>query len=76
MTESMFLPTFEGLRAGDTVEFWRREGLAYGAAPVKTRAKVLRYLTFSDHVQVAHGPFGATVNANNFIRLVRRAKES
>jgi len=74
-TPSMFLPTFAGLHAGDTVEFWRSEGLAYNAWPVKTRARVLRYLTFPDHVQVACGPFGARVDSENLIRIVRRSSK-
>jgi hypothetical protein len=73
-TLSMFSPSFAGLRAGDTVEFWRIEGLAFNAGPVKTRARVLAYLTFPDHVQVSYGPFGARVDSQNLIRIIRRAK--
>lgn len=68
---SEYLPT---ARAGDILEFWRREGLAYNAAPVRTRLAVLPYLIFPTHVQVAYMPFGATVDSSNFIRVYRRAR--
>lgn len=74
MAPDCFGPSFRGLYAGDLVEFWTREGLAYGDPPVLARARVLRFLTFPDHVQVARGPFGARVDAENFIRIVRKAR--
>jgi hypothetical protein len=35
-------------------------------------ASVLPLLVFADHVQVKYGPCGYTVDASNFVRLVRR----
>jgi hypothetical protein len=59
-------PGFEGLYAGDTVRFIGRGELR--------NARVLPLLVFADHVQVAFGPHGYTVDECNFLRLVRRGK--
>lgn len=70
-------PGFQGLYSGDSVEF--RTG-AMGTARedvrlVATRtARILPLLVFADHVQVAYGPCGYTVDASNFVRLVRRGR--
>ncbi len=63
------------IHAGDTVEYWRRSGLPYGAKPVKTVRKVLKLLVFDDHVQVNYGSFGDTVDADNYIRRVSKRTE-
>jgi hypothetical protein len=39
-------------------------------------ARVLTLLVFADHVQVAYGHFGTTVNADNFVRRVRRGRRA
>lgn len=59
--------------AGDQVEYWSSEGGYHDRKKVRRRATVMRYLVFDDHVQVKRGPFGATVDDSNFIRVVRRA---
>jgi hypothetical protein len=59
-------PGFAGLCANDTVEFRTRNGV--------TQARVLPLLVFADHVQVRLTSFGYTVDATNFMRLVRRGK--
>jgi len=65
-------PGFAGLYAGDVVEFVSNQ---YGiGGDRKVRAAVLPLLVFADHVQVRHTPFGFTVDASNFVRLVRRGK--
>ena len=65
-------PGFEGLYAGDTVEFTVPKYHAMCGG--KKRAAVLPLLVFDDHVQVRYGSFGYTVDASNFVRLVRRGK--
>ncbi len=60
-------PGFAGLYAGDIVEF-----RVPSDAP--RTASVLPLLVFADHVQVKYGSFGHTVDASNFVRLVRRGK--
>jgi len=60
-------PGFQGLYAGDSVEFFTSHHKI-------ARASVLPLLVFADHVQVKFTPCGYTVNADNFIRLVRRGK--
>jgi hypothetical protein len=61
-------PGFKGLFAGDVVEF-------HTAGRVrKLRAAVLPLLVFDTHVQVRYTPHGYTVDASNFVRLVRRGK--
>jgi hypothetical protein len=62
----MFAPSFQDLNAGDVVAFVYR-------GEVRT-APVLRYLTFPDHVVVRFTPCGHTVDSNNFLRRVRRAR--
>ncbi len=64
-------PGFAGLYAGDTVLF--KVG-AKGREYSDFTAAVLPLLVFTDHVQVKYGPCGHTVNADNFVRLVRRGK--
>ena len=72
---SMFGPSFKGLRAGDTVYYWKSGGMSIDHKTGKTtrdktqaKGKVLRYLTFPDHVMVSGGPFGEYVDEKNFIR--------
>jgi hypothetical protein len=64
-------PGFAGLYAGDTVQFFVR-----GTFEKRTlhAASVLPLLVFADHVQVRYGACGYTVDASNFVRLVRRGK--
>jgi hypothetical protein len=64
-------PGFAGLYAGDVVEFWHLRGAPHAKLH---RAGVPGYLVFERHVQVRHGPYGYTVDAANFVRLVRRGK--
>jgi|GEM_PF-3214195 len=61
-------PGFAGLYAGDVVEF------APACGRDTRTASVLPLLVFADHVQVRYGACGYTVNAANFVRLVRRGK--
>jgi hypothetical protein len=61
-------PGFAGLFAGDIVE-WQPHRWEY-----THRRTVLPLLVFADHVQVRFGSFGATVDAANFVRLIRRGK--
>lgn len=56
------------LYAGDVVEWQPRNWES------THRCTVLPLLVFTDHVQVRFGSFGATVDASNFVRLVRRGK--
>jgi hypothetical protein len=63
-------PGFAGLYAGDVVEYHGRRSNGFG----RCRATVLPLLVFADHVQVRYGNFGYTVDASNFVRLVRRGK--
>jgi len=68
-------PGFAGLYAGDVVEFRVRNlGMPRPDATLTLRAAVLPLLVFPDHVQVKYTSFGYTVNASNFVRLVRRGK--
>jgi hypothetical protein len=59
-------PGFAGLYAGDTIAFWTNYRMY--------TATVLPLLVFADHVQVRYGACGYTVDASNFVRLVRRGK--
>lgn len=61
-------PGFAGLYAGDLVEF---QPARWESTHV---ASVLPLLVFEDHVQVRFGSFDCTVNASNFVRLVRRGR--
>jgi len=63
-------PGFEGLYAGDTVRF----SITIRGRTWEGNAPVLPLLVFDDHVQVRYGSFGYTVDASNFVRLVRRGK--
>lgn len=69
-------PGFAGLYAGDVVRFYADP--ARGASCRTTlrteTATVLKLLVFADHVQVNATSFGYTVDASNFVRLVRRGK--
>ena len=71
-------PGFAGLYAGDVVEFTvpavRSRGGMQHLVPMLKRAGVLPLLVFADHVQVKHTPHGYTVDASNFVRLVRRGR--
>jgi len=80
-------PGFAGLYAGDVVEFTvatiaeREIGAVWHPSRRRTvlgtatrRAAVLPLLVFQDHVQVKYTSCGYTVNASNFVRLVRRGK--
>ena len=64
-------PGFAGLYAGDVVEFNVERG---DANDRYVTATVLPLLVFTDHVQVRYGACGYTVDASNFVRLVRRGK--
>lgn len=68
-------PGFRNLYSGDSVEFLVRLG-GHGKNTMRTTrtARVLPLLVFPDHVQVNYGTCGYTVNASNFVRLVRRGK--
>lgn len=68
MTFAEYIPT---AHAGDSVRFTYRSG--YHSEPREVSAAVLRYLIFPDHVQVRFTPCGYTVDASNFVRLVRRS---
>ena len=67
-------PGFRNLYAGDTVEFLANYDAKANAFRETRTARVLQLLIFADHVQVAYGPCGYTVDATNFVRLVRRGK--
>jgi len=67
-------PGFAGLYAGDVVEFMTVVGGGVIPEFTKRRAAVLPLLVFPDHVQVKYTSFGYTVDASNFVRLVRRGK--
>jgi hypothetical protein len=58
--------SFRGLNTGDVVAFTYR-------GEVRT-APVVHYLTFPTHVVVRFTPCGHVVDANNFVRRVRRAR--
>jgi hypothetical protein len=62
-------PGFAGLYAGDLIKFRdsRDPDLCHDAT-------VLRLLVFADHVQVRYTSSGYTVDAHNFVRVVRRGK--
>lgn len=67
--------TFQNLAAGDRVTFKAYAGRGLRGPEYTTRrARVLRYLTFPDHVIVNHGSCGTLVDAENFIsaRKARR----
>ena len=64
------LNPFKGLRGGDVVKFW----IISAGERKEVTAAVNRMLVFDDHVVVKRGPFGAVVDGNNFIKLVRRAR--
>jgi hypothetical protein len=74
----LFGPTFMGLAAGDLVEYRQYAGLGRNGPEYRpARGRVARSLTFADHVVLniggKHGT-PAVVNAENFIRVVRRAR--
>jgi hypothetical protein len=62
-------PGFRNLYSGDSVQF-----RGPGTESTLRTARVLPLLVFEDHVQVDYGACGYTVNAYNFVRLVRRGK--
>lgn len=64
----------EHVSAGDQVEYWSSEGGYHDRKKVRRKGTVMRYLVFNDHVQVKKGPFGATVDDSNFIRVTRRGR--
>jgi hypothetical protein len=63
-------PGFKGLYAGDTVRY----RLLGPDGWEERNARVLDLLVFDDHVQVAHAWCGFTVDARNYVRLVRRGR--
>ena len=67
-------PGFAGLYAGDSVEFLVSLGAARNPVRTNKTARVIPLLVFADHVQVSYGPNGHTVDASNFVRLVRRGR--
>jgi hypothetical protein len=70
-------PGFENLCAGDSVRFVAQTGIGLrGPEYTERTARVLPLLVFTDHVQVAYGPHGHTVNASNFVRRVRRGRRA
>ena len=73
-------PGFAGLYAGDVVEFTvpivrTRRGMQHFLYAIE-RAAVQPLLVFADHVVIVRkgAKGGYTVNASNFVRLVRRGK--
>lgn len=69
-------PGFAGLYAGDIVRFYAdpARGISCRTSLRTETARVISLLVFDTHVQVARGPHGYTVDASNFVRLVRRGK--
>lgn len=63
-----FSNTFQGIRGGDSVRFTYR-GTERSAAAIPL-------LLFPDHVVVRFGPCGHVVDAQNFVRIVRRSNHS
>lgn len=63
-------PGFQGLYAGDSVRF----SITIRGKTWEGNASVLPLLVFDDHVQVRYGACGYTVDASNFVRLVRRGR--
>lgn len=65
---------FQGIKAGDVVEFQRYFGLSLskGRDVSVYQAKVNPLLIFEDHVVVNYGNNGSVVNASNFIRVMPR----
>jgi hypothetical protein len=69
----MFGPTYRDLKAGDVVRFKVPAGYQ---TMLERTGRVLRYLTFADHVVCSGCNNGYVVDDHNFVAVVRRARAS